>query len=99
MRVRFILPILIALAGCAGSDEPDRPSADDCARMREHVIDLRLAAAGPTERIPADDLAQHRAALEAAAGAGNVARCRTTRSREEVACLLAAADVDSLRTC
>jgi hypothetical protein len=97
MRVLLVI-MLLGSGACAGGAGPDRPEVEDCARLQEHIIDLRLAAADTTGRLSSDDLAQHRSALQAA-GAATVADCPKRQTRSEVSCLLATTELDSLRTC
>jgi hypothetical protein len=97
MRVPLVMTLLVALCACAGPGEPDHPGAEDCERLREHVADLRLAAADSGGRVSEDDRRQHGDALRAAMVArGDDCRSRTA---SEVACQLNAADLDSLRAC
>jgi hypothetical protein len=98
MRVTVLSFLFLIIAACADSDGPERPGAEECRHLGEHVIDLRLTAADTSGRLSADDLAQHRAALQAA-GAGFADQCRSQRTPREVACLLAANDLDSLTAC
>jgi len=65
--MRRLALTLLLLAGCADAD--DRPSADDCAQLRDHIVELRLAAAGMSSgHLPAADLEQHRRALRDSVG-------------------------------
>ena len=99
MRASLLGLLLLAPLACAGAGDPDRPDREDCARLRDHVIELRLAAADTSAKVAASDVAQHRAALQAAAGGSYVDDCRESRSPAEVSCLLAAADLDSVDAC
>ncbi len=96
-RSLLALLLLAPLACASGSD--DRPDREDCERLRDHVIALRLSAADSGGHVAVADVAQHRAALEAALGAGYVDDCRESRRPKDVSCLLAAADLDSLNAC
>jgi hypothetical protein len=97
MRVSFVFGLFILVAACAGAGDSGHPDAEDCELLRDHVADLRLAAADPMGRLNADDRAQHRAALRAASDARG-GDCQT-RSVSEVTCQLNATDLDSLRAC
>jgi hypothetical protein len=98
MRLTLLLPLFIALVACAGSGEPDRPDPEDCGRLRQHIADLRLAAADPTGRLDDADRAQHRAALQAAMARPGNDECES-RTTAELVCKLAATDLDALRAC
>ena len=94
-----LLLLLLALPACAGADDPDGPSRQDCAQLRDHIVDLRLAAADQAGHLGAGERAQHRAALQAAAGTSYLDEGTTSRTPHEVTCLLAASSLDSLNAC
>ncbi len=96
-RTLLALLLLAPLACASGSD--DRPDREDCQRLRDHVIELRLQAADSGGHVAVTDVAQHRAALQAALGTGYVDDCRESRRPQEMSCLLAAGDLDSLDAC
>lgn len=90
--------LALAFAACAGADSDDL-EREDCARLRDHVVDLRLSAADAAGNLSPADRAQHRTALTAAAGDGYVDECSKTHSPRQVACLLAASSLDALSAC
>ena len=98
MRGALLTALLIA-TGCSGSSDPDRPDPEDCARLRDHMIELRLRNENVIARLTPDQLDQHRVALKGAAGDAYLAQCEKQRRPAEVACALAAKDLDSMRSC
>jgi hypothetical protein len=63
--------------------------------LRDHVVDLRLNQATGVD----GDLAQHRAALTQALGAGFVQECVSKMSSNQVACALSATDLAEATAC
>ncbi len=102
MRAALLTALLVTAlllgVGCS-SDEPDRPDPDDCARLRDHVVELRLRTENVVARLSPEQLEQHRVALRGAAGDAYIAECEKHRRPAEVACVLAAQDMDSMRSC
>lgn len=92
---RFFVSLVglsVAIA-CGTADETGAPSAADCTRLRDHVIELRLADASGVDR------AAHRDAMERALGASFVDSCTSKLSAREVRCARTAQDAESLRAC
>jgi len=89
-----------SLVSCATrSDEVDRQA--DCERMREHVIDLRVAG---FDRVRTSDgkkvdLAGHRDALRDALDSHFVGNCVARMSDTELMCRKNATDITALRSC
>jgi hypothetical protein len=102
MRIRELSGLLVALwlsAACSTSEAEDGPSVEDCTRLRDHSIDLRLAAAPRPAGMEPTELAKHKATLAAASGPAYVDQCRSRRTAQEVRCGLAANSLDALRSC
>ena len=97
MRVWLLLTAL--LAGC-GDDASDKDAetarAEDCRRVRDHLVDLRLAGSAALGKI---ELEKHRAALVTALGTQFMDSCTTTLSDQQVVCLLASGDSDDINAC
>ena len=81
------LLLLIALSGAAGcaSEDPKDVSVRECRRLREHLVDLRLADTHV-------DVAAHREALTRALGDEFVNRCAQDFTPTQVHCALATKD-------
>lgn len=95
-RVAFVLVLVIT--GCSKSVDVDR---DSCARLRDHVIDLRFASIG-NARDPAGrpiDLSGHRAALKTALGERFIDSCVASMSADQLACALDAHDLATEESC
>ena len=83
---------VIAVAACAGAgDEPSR--TEQCERLREHLIDLRVANTGDI------DVRAHRAAMEQALGTEFLTTCERSVSDRELACGLRAIDAQGALAC
>ncbi len=98
MRAALLTALLVA-TGCSASSDPDRSDPEDCARLRDHTIELRLRSENVIARLTPEQLEQHRVALQGAAGDAYTAECEKRRRPAEVACALAAQDLDSMRSC
>ena len=84
--------LLVVLGfGCATSGD-EAPSNASCTRVREHVVDLRVAD------LPVEDRATHRAALLEAQDESFRTRCREL-SNSQLDCALEARDQASLVSC
>ena len=85
------------LIGCGGgSNEDEAPaSAPQCERLRDHLVELRLATATNLGQA----LEQHRAALTQALGPEFVDTCTKTMSGAQVTCALAAQDSQAATEC
>lgn len=70
------------VAACSEQHSVDR---DGCTRLRDHVVDLRLADS--SNELGAD-AAQHRAAMKQALGDGFIDNCVQTMSYEQLDCSL-----------
>ncbi len=92
--------VALALAGaCSSSSSKDGPSVEDCTRLRDHSLDLRLAAAPRPRDLDPAELERHKATLIGASGSAFVDQCRSLRTDEEVSCGLAATTLDAFRSC
>ena len=79
--------VAVGLGGCV-----ERPTAEECDAMAEHVVTLfREAQQGRAAEI-AGEVAQSRADSLSAG-------CRDNGTAPEVRCVLAAADLDQVRAC
>jgi hypothetical protein len=88
------LLILTVLGGCGGDeqDETDKPHSL-CEQLREHVIDVKLAAASQI------DLRAHHEAMRRALGNDFVTACKSKMSDAQVMCALNVSDSDALGKC
>ena len=84
------LLVLFALSAACGSSEPSEPDRATCERLRDHVVELRMYG---------EDNPAHRKALNQALGEDFVTECRKNTSRAEIACAMAATDLEKLRSC
>ncbi len=93
------LVMVSMLIGCGGGGEPIEDetvaSASRCERLRDHLVELRLATATKL----GDEREQHRAALTQALGPQFVDACTTTTTEAQVTCALAAADSQAAADC
>lgn len=85
---RWPILVLVVLGACSSERVVER---HDCERLKEHLIDVRLA--GVT-----DDVEAHRATLRSAFADDFVDRCLES-SVDDLDCRLAAASWDELATC
>ncbi len=85
---RFVAAAL--LTGCAS--DSGRVSPTDCARLRDHLVDLRM------QSVTADH-DQHRAALRAALGASFLTSCVELTTEVQLRCALRARDAEALGAC
>ena len=93
MRLSCLALVLVAAACTAGdSSAPDRPSARACLALRDHVVDLRLAAV-------TDHRAEHAAHLAAALGRTFVDDCVASVSPAQLRGARTATDLDALTAC
>lgn len=91
-RRRGIVTACIAfICSCDGGPSPN-PSQRECARLRDHLIDLRMADV-------TIDQAQHRHALELAMGDAFVAQCAESMSGASVRCAMSARAATELAAC
>jgi hypothetical protein len=83
---------LLLVASCAASGD-SRASRQQCEQLRDHLIDVKLAAATGVDK------AGHREAMRSALGADYVARCAEAVTDGELECALKASDDDALQAC
>jgi hypothetical protein len=95
--IPFLFTLLLACSGQSTADDDDK--RDDCERLRDHTIDLRLRTTPRPNNLSAADLERHRATMLAAAGDRFVTDCREQRTEVELTCALAATNSDALRAC
>lgn len=94
MLKRAGLLLLVASCACTGDErDPERVDATPCERLRDHLIDLRLA------NLENVDLEAHRAALQHALGSDFLAACQKTMAPEEISCAIDATDAASAQRC
>lgn len=91
MMRRIACVALLLSFSCASDSEPERQSTTACARLREHVIDLRVSEIQ-------QDRDAHRAALRKALGDSYIATC-VDEPRERFDCEMKAIDIDGMRNC
>lgn len=94
MRTSVLLFVFVAAGlGCGGDDELESsPRATPCERLRDHLIDLRLADAKHV------DQAAHRDAMKQAMGRDFLASCAKL-DRAEIDCALDAPDATTASAC
>ena len=85
-----VLVVLAMLSACAGNEET---AAERCNRVRDKVVDLRLANAAQVDR------EAHRKTLRAALGEQFIDSCRTSMSTKQQRCVLGAADLEAATAC
>ncbi len=91
--MRMSLVLLALVASCGGDDDPElSPRETPCERLRDHLIDLRLADAKHV------DQAAHRDAMTQAMGGDFLASCEKLDS-SEIECVLDAPDTTSATAC
>jgi hypothetical protein len=79
---RSLIALVLLVGACTDHDVVDRAG---CTRLRDHVVDLRVAdAAGEL----GGDVAQHRRAMKQALGEDFIANCVQAMSYEQLACSL-----------
>ena len=88
----FVISAAIAPLTSCSSDDSDGVSRQDCARMRDHMIELRM------QSVTADQ-DQHRAALRSALGETFISSCVELTSASQLRCSLAAAAPAALTAC
>lgn len=87
----------LLVAACNGDDESDKAGrTEQCERLRDHLIDVRLAG---SESLGTIELEKHRAILTTAMGAQFLETCSSTLSDQQIGCLLAAGKSDDLNGC
>ena len=105
MQLRYVLAgslaLLLACNGGSGDDEGEANSLEKrCARMRDHLIDIRLQPTGEPDAARAASIeAQHREALTVALGEDFAQRCASSMSIAQIDCVLAAEDNEAVTAC
>lgn len=91
--MRRYLVVLALIASCGGDDDADAVARETpCERLRDHLIDLRLADAKHV------DQAAHRDAMKQAMGGDFLASCAKL-DRAEIDCALDAPDATTASAC
>jgi hypothetical protein len=88
--------LVIALCCSCFADEPKRPSREDCEALQRKGAELAVSAVKGADP---EELARHRENLARTGGEEFVTRCVAERSREYVACALAATTREELARC
>jgi hypothetical protein len=90
--MRWFAAMLLTIAACSGDDgAASRQSR--CERLRDHVIDLRLASVANV------DVESHREAMRRALGGDFVASCVAQLSDTQLGCALSATDSTAVAAC
>jgi hypothetical protein len=92
IRLRWFLALVVAGWQATACTDPEETLERKCARLREHVLELRL------EAIPEQDRAAHRQALSGALGNQFAEQCQSLTVKQ-VDCALAATDVVASVAC
>lgn len=79
---RVLVAIILCAAACSDHETVDRAA---CTRLRDHVVDLRLA---DSSSALGKDATQHRAAMKQALGDAFIDNCVQTMSYEQLDCSL-----------
>ena len=91
--MRMSIVLLALVASCGGDDDPESSTNETaCKRLREHLIDLRLADAKHV------DQAAHRDAMKQAMGSDFLASCAKL-DRADIDCALDAPDTTTASAC
>lgn len=89
-RIAFVV---VALAACGRDTDDNAVSEQRCERLRDHVVDVRLASATGVEREP------HRRAMRQALGKDFVSSCVGSLTDAQVQCALKAPDSAAIAAC
>jgi hypothetical protein len=92
MRSIARLVVVIALGGCASSDKSERATTAQCERVRDHLVELRVAGTQV-------DVRAHREAIKEVLGSRFTDECVATVDRAQIDCSLAAKDATSALSC
>lgn len=84
---------LLSLLLVACSSEDERSEGTPCERMRDHIVNLRLAD------VTGIDRTAHREKLRRALGSSFVANCKESMTDEQVTCVLNALDSGAATAC
>ena len=90
--------VICMLVGCGGGgvdEDESKARAEQCERMRDHLVDLRLASAQHLDK----DLDQHRVALKQAMGAAFIESCTKDMTEAQVVCVVGAKDAETATAC
>ena len=87
----FTIATLALLAACSDSDD-ERAQHSVCERMRDHLVELRLATVG-------HDREAHREVMRRAVGTDVVEACERSMSDDQVTCVLNAYDAAAAAAC
>jgi hypothetical protein len=79
------IAMVLALAGCAASEDSDAARERRCERLRDHLVGLRLVGANV-------DLEAHRAAIKQALGHKFIDTCASGLTTDQINCALAESD-------
>lgn len=90
-RSSFVF-LIACVAGCGTDEARTEDSSHRCERVRDHLIDLRLAAATNV------NVEAHRKAMQGALGEGFMSSCQTM-SDVQTRCVLDATDSESAVAC
>lgn len=88
----FVTCAIAILTSCFSESEPDVVGRQECERLRDHLVELRMNGVSA-------DHEQHRNALRSALGDSFVIACVERTTPSHVRCALAATDSDTLLAC
>jgi hypothetical protein len=98
--------LLIVTAACSSAPSPDEQASAalrDCIKLRQHVVDVRLADVAGLDDVARK--AQQQAMLQALGPAsadvadGYVAQCQKSMTSKQVACMLNAENTTAISAC
>ena len=84
--------VAIMLGACASSDKSEHATQAQCERVRDHLVELRVAGTQADARA-------HANAIKEALGSRFTDQCVATVDRAQVDCSLAAKDATSALSC
>jgi hypothetical protein len=96
-RAFGLATLLLALGGGCSSDEESR--REQCERVRNHVVSLRLNDLPAVDEVGEQTREAHRSALTQALGDEFIGACEARYEKREIECALAARDVAAATTC
>ena len=92
-RISIVALLALVAIGCDG-ERTTEPTAEQCAELSGHMLDLRLKEAGLSPELAA----RHRENLRATA-ASSAEWCANSLARDQVTCALRATSVGALEGC
>jgi hypothetical protein len=89
----LLVSIVVVFGACASRDEDGRASTSRCEKLRDHLVDLRLADASGVDR------EAHRKVMQRALGDDFVTSCTSSLSGAQIKCALDAKTLSDATSC